>query len=253
MYHEVDPRPDPRFRRFTVTPAELRSQMRWLARAGFRSIDLDELLRARETGAPLPARPLVITFDDGFAAAARHAPPILSEHGFTAVFYLVAGLVGGTSRWLPAEVGLELPMLDWETARGLEAMGFRCGSHTVSHPRLARLDPAALRVELSRSRSLLERQLGHPVDHLSYPFGSHDERVVRLAGEAGYRSGCTTVEGLSDGSDLPLALRRIPVEGGETGPDVLCRALTGRPLRAWGRRALRGARARVRSRWTRPG
>ncbi len=230
MYHEVAPRAHPGFERFTVTPAELERQVAWLARAGFTAVGPDDLLAAREGRRALPRRPVAITFDDGFADSVRHAPPILSRHGFTAVFYVVAGLVGGTSRWLERELGFELPMAGWDSLRELEAAGFHLGSHTVTHPRLARVSREECRTELAESRRILEEGLGHPVRHLAYPFGSHDAEVQRIAAEAGYLTACTTLEGLSGGEDTPLGLLRVPVYGGESRLDFASRVLTARPF-----------------------
>ena len=227
MYHEVAPAARAEFARFTVTPADFAWQMAWLARAGFATIGLDELLAGRTGRAALPRRPVVVTFDDGFADSGRHAPPILERHGFTATFYVVAGLVGQGGRWLRQEVGFELPLMGWDAIHRLRARGHRFGSHTVSHPRLARTEPAACREELEGSRALLEAELGEPVVHLAYPFGSHDAGVVRLAGEAGYVTACTTLEGRSR-DEGPLELRRIPVYGTESRLDFVARLHTAR-------------------------
>ena len=72
----------------------------------------------------MPRRPVVITFDDGFQGCADYAVPVLRTHGFTAMFYLVAGLMGATSRWLRPELGMELALMSWDTARSLAAEGF---------------------------------------------------------------------------------------------------------------------------------
>jgi peptidoglycan/xylan/chitin deacetylase (PgdA/CDA1 family) len=213
MYHEVSARVDPRFRKYTVTPARFAAQMEWLVAKRYSTILPDQLLAARAGHAVLPAHPVMITFDDGFAGCIRHAVPVLSSSGFAAVFYVVTGLAGKTSRWIASELGIELPLFDWSAARQLEAGGFRCESHTVSHPRLARLEPDACRRELLQSRNALEDRLGRQVRHLAYPFGSYDDRVAAIAHEVGYASACTSDIGLSAATDPPLALRRVMVSG----------------------------------------
>ncbi|MGH7555885.1 MAG: polysaccharide deacetylase family protein [Longimicrobiales bacterium] len=233
MYHEVGERVDPRFRKYTVTPARFAAQVGWLAGKGYSTILPDQLLAGRRGQAELPARPVMITFDDGFADSVRHAVPVLSSLGFTAVFYVVTGLVGKTSRWIQSELGLELPLFDWSAAKELEAGGFRCESHTVSHPRLARLEPAACRRELVDSRMALEDRLGREVRHLAYPFGSYDDRVAAIAHEAGYVSACTSDIGLSAATDRPLALRRVLVSGEDTPLDF--RFLVRSGMTAWQR------------------
>ncbi len=228
MYHEVAPRPDPAFPRWTVTPAELREQIAWLASREYTAITLDHLRDARQGGGTLPPRPVVITFDDGLRGCVEYGPPILQEFGFTATFYLVGGAIGGTSRWLIAEAGIELPVADWHEAQGLLEAGHTCGSHTMTHPRLARVSREACREELHRSRDLLEQRLGAPVQHLAYPFGSYDPDVRAVAEECGYRTACCTRPGLSGPDDDLFALHRITVAGGEPLQNFVMRTRFGR-------------------------
>lgn len=229
MYHEVSPVVHPAFRRFTVRPERFERQMRWLVRAGYRAVSLDQLVAARRGEGTLPPRPVVITFDDAFVDSGRYAPPILRQHGLTATFFVVAGLVGRPGEWLQREVGLRLPLMGWAELRTLQAAGLDIGSHTVSHPRLATLAAADCLAELTRSRAILEDGLSRRVSHLAYPFGSHDDAVVARAAEAGYASACTTLEGRSRDEPL-LRLRRVPVYGTESPLDFATRLLTARSL-----------------------
>jgi peptidoglycan/xylan/chitin deacetylase (PgdA/CDA1 family) len=245
MYHEVSPRPHPAFRRYTVTARAFERQMRWLASFKYHPIDMDTLIRARTGRGTLPKRPIVITFDDGLQGGVDYAVPILSSHRFTAVFYLVAGLMGETSRWLRPELGIELPIMGWDTARTLAASGFQCGAHTVTHPHLAQLDPARCRAELVDARARLEDELSRPVVHLAYPYGSFDRAVRRAAGEAGYATACSTRPGFSGPDDDLLALHRVPVYGGETLVDFACRLRTARALPEHFRRVLRHTARRL--------
>jgi peptidoglycan/xylan/chitin deacetylase (PgdA/CDA1 family) len=231
MYHQVSPSPEPSFRRYTVTVREFSRQMRWLATFGYRTIDMDTLVRARAGQGPLPKRPVLITFDDGFQGCVDHALPVLQANGFTAVFYLVSGHMGKTSRWLVAELGLDLPIMSWPTARALVADGFQCGAHTVTHPHLTGLDPAQCRAELVDARMRLEDELGRSIVHLAYPYGSYDPEVRQRAVEAGYITACSTQAGLSAPGDDPLALHRVSIYGHDTLIDFACRLRTGTALR----------------------
>jgi peptidoglycan/xylan/chitin deacetylase (PgdA/CDA1 family) len=246
MYHQVTPHPLPAFRKYAVTPEAFAAHMRWLARARYVPIDLDTLLDYRKGKCTLPPRPAIITFDDGFQDCVDYAVPVLQARGFTAVFYLVASLVGQTSRWLMRERGIELPLMDWEAARELERAGFHCGSHTVSHPRLAELSPATCRAELAESRRLLEDNLGHAVQDMAYPHGSMNEHVRALVAEGGYRSACSSRLGLSAPDDDLLALHRIPVNGQDTLLDFACRLRTAHSFHEWLTSKASGVRRRLR-------
>jgi peptidoglycan/xylan/chitin deacetylase (PgdA/CDA1 family) len=214
--------------------------MGWLAIAGYVPITLDDLLDQRDGRRNIAGRPVVITLDDGFRDCVEHAVPILQARGFTATFFLVAGLMGETSRWTRQKLGIELPLLDARGAVQLEAAGFRCGAHSMTHPRLSSLSPTACREELALSRRLLEDRLGHEVRHFAYPFGAFDETVRAMAEETGYRSACSTRPGLSAFDDDRLALHRIPVYGHDSLLDFVCRLRTARTVRELLRRSIQG-------------
>ena len=226
MYHQVMSRPPREFQKYAVTPRAFAAQMYWLALARYTPISLDDLIAHRYAGTSLPRRPVIITFDDGFQDCVDHAAPILQSRGFTATFYLVAGLIGQPSRWLLPKVGIEFPLMTWSTARDLQAAGFTCGAHSLTHPHLGDLPTEECRTELKRSRELLEDRLGRAVTHLAYPFGSYDERVRKMTAELGYRSACSVSIGLSQPDDDLLALHRVPVTGYDTLPDFICRVRT---------------------------
>ena len=225
MYHLVSPRPIPAFRKYTVTPGMFATQMRWLRLFGYSTITISDLIAARARGR-LPSRSVIITFDDGFKDCFDYAVPTLQAHGFQAVFYLVAGLMGKTGQWLVEERGIELPIMEWDAARRLTEKGFECGAHSMSHPRLIDLDAEACRTELLESRHRLEDQLGNAVSHMAYPYGLWNDRVRAIAVECGYQSACSTQIGLSAADDDLLALHRVPVNGQESFIDFISRLST---------------------------
>jgi peptidoglycan/xylan/chitin deacetylase (PgdA/CDA1 family) len=231
MYHEISSNPRPAFRRYTVTVREFTRQMRWLAARGYQTIDMDTLARARLGRGSLPKHPVVITFDDGLQGCVDHAVPVLRAHDFTAVFYLVAGVMGETSHWMIPELGLDLPLMSWQAARTLVEEGFQCGAHTLTHPRLAGLDPARCRAELVDARRRLQDELGRPAVHLAYPFGSYDQAVQAIAAEAGYITACSTRAGLSVADDDLLALHRVTIYGHDSLLDFVSRLRTGTAIR----------------------
>ena len=232
MYHEVTPTPVERYRKYSVTPDELAAQLAWLRERAYTSVDLDALHAGFLGERLLPPRPVVISFDDGSRDCLQHAVPALLAHGFTATFFIVGGLVGSTTRWLPAELGFELPTADWPILRDAERVGMRCEAHSVSHPRLAQVSDEQARDELVRGRALLEEGLGHPVRHLAYPFGSNSERTRELAREAGYVTACTTHEALATPRDELLALPRVPIVGTEGMREFAHRVRSARPVGA---------------------
>ena len=228
MLHEVSARPDPRYRKYTLTPAELGERLDWLRAHGYQSAGMDDVLAARRGERAMPERPVVITFDDGGRDCLDHAVPALAGRGYSATFYIVAGVVGAEMRWLRAERGIELQAADWPALRAAEMAGMRCEAHSVTHPRLAALSRDECRAELARCRAMLEEGLGHEVRHLAYPYGSYSAETISLAGETGYVTACTTDEALATPTHELLALPRVPVLGTETLGEFAHRVRTAR-------------------------
>jgi len=115
----------------------------------------------------------------------------------------------------PAEHAQCRPM-SWDQLREMRAGGMEVGSHGVSHHILAKLSPADMAVEVAESMRTLQRELGPPIEVLSYPVGgpdSYNEQVIQAARQAGFRMGCNYVTGVNR---LPATahyeLQRLSVE-----------------------------------------
>ncbi len=227
MYHEISPDCPEVFRKYVVSPQAFARQMQWLANNGYTPIGFSTLRANRIGQQALPRRPVVITFDDGYQDCVQHAGAVLQRHGFGAVMFPVAGLIGQPSRWLMRELGFERPLAGWAELRAFADAGSEIGGHTWSHPRLCAVHPDEARYELATSRDVLEQSLGRPVVHLAYPFGSVNATVRTLAAETGYSTACTTEIGVSASGEDLLMLRRVPITGHDSLMDFVCRVRTG--------------------------
>lgn len=180
----------------------------------FEVMALPELRHRRARGArDRPERPLLaITFDDGYADNAEVAAPILLQQGLPATFFVVTGALGREPRWPWDRMPRPPRMMSWQQAQGLEQAGFAVGSHTVSHPRLPRLNPNELRQELEQSLAMLRWHLRSPSLDFAYPFGSPGdcrEAERRAIEAAGYASCLSCHGGVLWGGENNYALPRI--------------------------------------------
>lgn len=192
------------------------SQMGYLKRFGYRVISLPEALACLRGDRPLPARAVVLTFDDGYENFYEYAWPVLRRHDFPAMVYLIAGMLGQPSSWFAADGRDTPPLMTAARVRQLRAEGVDFGAHSVSHVRLAQQqDTRRIRDEVFRSKAMLEDVLGEPVEHFCYPYGSHDRRVVDAVADAGYRSATTCVRSPASVADDPLTLPRKAVSFGD--------------------------------------
>jgi peptidoglycan/xylan/chitin deacetylase (PgdA/CDA1 family) len=104
-------------------------------------------------------------------------------------------------------------MMSYEQMRALLRQGHIVGSHTMTHPNMAYVDPEVARGELSQSKQRLEKELGGAVQHFAYPcpaLSPHwTEHTVAASRAAGYETAVTTNPGLSRSGDDPLRLKRV--------------------------------------------
>ena len=247
LYHSISEAPSAALRPFTVTPEAFRRQLAVVAESGVTVLTVFELVE--RLGSPsLPARPAVITFDDGFADFAEHALPALQEHGLAASLYVTTGYLDGSPDG-PAPERPQDRMLHWSQLGEIAAAGIEIGAHGQTHRYLDTLPPAAARREIVRSRALLEDVLGRPVESFAYPNGYSSPAVRRLVRGAGYASACAVRNTLSSTADDRFALARLTVRD-TTSIDELTDWLAGfgAPPRAGERLATRAWRVYRRSR-----
>jgi peptidoglycan/xylan/chitin deacetylase (PgdA/CDA1 family) len=209
LYHTVDTRFDERYRRWAVSPETFARHMDIIARHGCQAMTVSALVRCLDGAAPLPERPVVITFDDGLRDFLTGALPILRDHGFPATLYVVSGRIGETSTWLAPLGEDRRPLLSWDEVREVAQAGIEIGAHTHTHPQLDILSAARARDEIFRSRDTIERELGHKVTSFAYPHGYSSVTVRRLVREAGFTSACQVRHALSAAGENRLMLSRI--------------------------------------------
>jgi len=228
LYHSINDRPATGQDAFTVAPRLFSEHVRAISDAGCTGLTLHGLAAAVRGECDLPPRPVVVTFDDGFADS-RPAVELLLNAGLKASVFVTSGSLGGHEMLTPAGV------------RGLAALGGRVevGAHSVSHPRLDELNPTRVAEEISNSKAALEELLQSPPKSFAYPHGAHDQRVRAAVIAAGFSAAAAVKNALSHIEDDPYALARITIMGSTTanGIETLLSG-SGVPL-AWGRERLR--------------
>jgi peptidoglycan/xylan/chitin deacetylase (PgdA/CDA1 family) len=154
---------------YQVTLPAFNAQLDWLQANGYTTVTLQAVYEYMFEGGDLPAKPVVLTFDDG-RASQWNAVLALNARGMTGVFFIL----GGGNALSDGQI------------RQIVAQGHEIASHTMSHPQLSRLSDAQLVDELVRSKQVLEAKYGVPIRYLAYPYGDYDARVINAASAAGY-------------------------------------------------------------------
>lgn len=211
MYHVINPPPaGAPFPGLYVPAKEFAEQMHALARAGFHAVTQDQLWRHWRQGAPLPVKPIVITFDNGYQSQYSNALPVLRRLRWKAVENIqLTGLP-------PSQGGLSQAQV-----KGLVSAGWELDTQGFSHADLITLDSAELHYQVALSRATIQRRYHVPVHWFCYPSGHYDATVIAAVKQAGYLGSTTVVPGWASPSEDPYSLPRLRVLGGTSGAALL--------------------------------
>jgi peptidoglycan/xylan/chitin deacetylase (PgdA/CDA1 family) len=207
MYHAVAADPSDATRTLSVTPEAFAGQLAVIADRGLTPLTTADLAARWRDGRPLPDRPVLITFDDGYEGVHRHALPVLAKHGFPATLFVSTGWIRGA---YDTGGGLDT-MLDWRQVRQLADAGVEIGGHSHTHPQLDQLDDARLRAELTRCRDIVADELGALPVSFAYPYGYSSRRVRAAVRGHGFDQALAVGNSLARRAQGPYALRRVTV------------------------------------------
>jgi peptidoglycan/xylan/chitin deacetylase (PgdA/CDA1 family) len=180
-------------------PDDFRKQMQALRDGGYTPIPISLLVRAIDFGAPLPEKPVVISFDDNDITVYTTAFPIMQEFGFAGVNYLVGNRLGSDG------------FMNIDQIKELIAAGWEVGSHSMTHPYLTQ--SASVDWELTQSKTNLENKLGVKVDTFAYPFGDYSPDIINQVSKI-YSAGLAQGVFLEQGPNNLYLLWRRPVTYG---------------------------------------
>ncbi|MGD9657675.1 MAG: polysaccharide deacetylase family protein, partial [Methylocystis sp.] len=212
MYHRIADNGPDELEPYRLSPDRFEAQMAWLRRHGYRSVSIEYWLESRRTRTPLPGRPILITFDDGYKDFYTTAWPILRRFDFSALVFLVSGHVGGVAEW-DAGYGNPAPLMDWTEISELSREGVAFGGHTQRHPCLTDCSAIELNQELTSARLDLQARVASFANVLAYPFGAYNEEVVASAVQGGYAAGVTTEFRAASFDDEIFCLPRLEIPG----------------------------------------
>lgn len=203
MYHHVrvlSPGAGRVWLRLTVEPAAFEAQMAYLAEHGYHTVTFSDLADCFDYGKPLPARPVILTFDDGWAEQYTTVYPILRRYGLTATFFPPTNWINGSRL-----------TLTWGQIEEMSLAGMEFGSHTLNHHFLTTQSADEVRRQLGQSKAILEQHTHKPIIALAYPGGAWSPAVAALAPEAGYRAAVGVAAGVRQRAADRFALHRVSV------------------------------------------
>lgn len=217
MYHQVGRFAAPKNHRAVYCDIRrFKTQMSYLKYSGHQVISMDDAYKGLFLGKPLPSRPVVLTFDDGYQNFMEYAWPVLQKHGYPAMVYLISERIGDTASWF--EEGKNDKLMDTDTIRQLRRQGVDFGSHTRSHCRLSQLSAQKQRQEIFDSKTELEDLLEEKITAFCYPFGDYTPLTRDLVQEAGYNHALTCIRGAANTAFNQFEIPRKAISYGDSLP-----------------------------------
>lgn len=208
MYHNIaTPPKGAKMRGLYVSPTMFLFQMWYLKFAGFKVVGLDEI-RDFAVGRNSSEKLVAITFDDGYEDFYENAYPVLRRYEYPSTVFLVSDRMGQSNVWDSKQLNIEKKIMDWDRVNDLKNNGVTFGAHTRTHEFLAKIPEDEAFDQITKSKEILEAELGCTVDHFCYPYGSHNAKTVEIVRNAGFKSAVTTERGYVEQGDNPFILKR---------------------------------------------
>lgn len=209
MYHYLSAPPPgaDRVRQdLSVSPAAFEAQLAYLKDNGFNAIRLDDLHNHLAAGAPLPPKPVILTFDDGYRDTYENAFPLLLRYGFRATFFIVSDFVHSGN-----------PVyMNWRMVREMSDAGMSIESHSRTHPDLRNRSFENLVWEILGPIESIEAFTGRRPRFFCYPAGRYDDAVIRVLRSVGTLGAVTTHSGKTHTLGDAMTWSRVRVRGGLT-------------------------------------
>ena len=172
-------------------------QMDYLSQKGYQTIDLNQLVDSLNGGVNLPAKPVVISFDDGYEDFYTDVFPVLKSHNFKAIVFVSSGLVESSAAYLT-----------WSQIREMDQSSLvMIGNHTWSHKNLTGSNRSVVEGEINTSQAQFESFLGKKPNFFAYPYGADNATVESVLQQSGFKGALLTYPHLQC-AKLPYRLGR---------------------------------------------
>ena len=209
MYHyiSIPPTDADRYRiDLSVEPIDFEEQMKYLSQSGYRAISLYDLYGHLALNAPLPPKPIILTFDDGYRDAYVNAFPILKKYGMSGTFFIVSDFINSGST----------TYLTWDMVKEMSLAGMDIESHSRTHPDMRNKSIDYLVWQILGPIEAISAYTGIRPHFFCYPSGEYDEMVMRVLKSADVWGAVTTQYGVVHTLDDAMEWSRVRIRHSNT-------------------------------------
>ncbi len=189
---------------YIVEVENFKNQIKMLADSGYHSILPDQLYAYLNTGAPLPSKPIMFTFDDTDMDQFTVAAPTLKKYGYKAVYFIMTVTIGKKGKFVD--------YMTKEQIKQLSDEGNVIGSHTYDHKNFKKYQGKDWEEQLDKPTKKLEEITGKKITEFAYPFGLWNAQGIPELKKRGFRMAFSLAD-KRDQNDPLYTIRRIIASG----------------------------------------
>lgn len=192
----------------------LESKLMYLNSNGYTTITMADLYNNWTRGTELPEKPVVLTFDDGYASHFTFVKDAFNRYNAVGTFYIIQD-----------RLFMDIQDRNVEGLKNLHNAGMEIGVHSYSHPDFRTLTYDEIYKEVGTSKAFLEDTLGIKMFTFSYPYGNYNAASIEILKEMGFRTAVTTRNGVGNprlfNEDAQLRISRYNVDLNTTDEDFI--------------------------------
>lgn len=185
---------------YIVPVAAFKAHIKMLADSGYHTVSPDQLYAYLTTGARLPAKPIMLTFDDTDLDQFTIARPTLAQYGYKAMYFVMTVSLGRPHYMSKAQV------------KQLSDEGNVIGSHTWDHHNVKKYQGQDWVTQIDKPTKTLEDITGKKINYFAYPFGLWNEQAFPELKKRGFVAAFSLAE-KRDQPDPLFTIRRIIASG----------------------------------------
>ncbi|MGM9479034.1 polysaccharide deacetylase family protein [Pedobacter sp. GSP4] len=189
---------------YIVEIQNFKDQMKMLADSGYHTILPDQLYAYLNTGAALPSKPIMLTFDDTDMDQFTIVRPTLDKLGFKAVYFIMTVSIGRKGKFVD--------YMTKEQIKQLSDEGNIIGSHTYDHKNFKKYAGKDWEEQLDKPTKKLEEITGKKMTEFAYPFGLWNAEGIPELKKRGFRM-AYQLSTKRDEKDPLFTIRRIIASG----------------------------------------